>query len=101
MPRYSRTMDDLHVHVVEGAAAFLYPAIGLFALALGMQFLGNFLPLGSLMKTVSGGTVFALNVAVGLAVWAGISTVILELLQQAARVRLLPKLQSKEQTDDE
>jgi multicomponent Na+:H+ antiporter subunit B len=75
------------IEVAEGAGAGGYVVVGLVALATGSAFLFNWLPLGTAGDLLSSGTIFVLNLIVGLAVAAGLALLLSEFLEQTLEVR--------------
>jgi multicomponent Na+:H+ antiporter subunit B len=67
---FRRIAPEALVTATEGAGAAGYVLAGVLGLALGGAFLANVLPLGAPGAAVSGGTIFALNVTVGVEVAA-------------------------------
>lgn len=59
------------VEPLEALGAFAYVAIGLWALALGDEFLKNYMPLGTAGNLWSGGAIWAINIAVVLEIATG------------------------------
>lgn len=72
---------------VEGTGAGAFVGLGLLALALGLAFLENFLPLGTWNTLLSTGSIPLLNWASGVAVAAGFVLVYGEFLQETMAVR--------------
>jgi multicomponent Na+:H+ antiporter subunit B len=70
------------IELAEAIGAGLYVLIGLAAAVFGHRFLENVLPLGQVGSIASGGTVPALNIAVGMAVSAGIVLLSLAFLEE-------------------
>jgi multicomponent Na+:H+ antiporter subunit B len=68
--------------VVEAIAAGAYAMIGLSALFAGGAFLQNLWPLGHTGNLLSSGTIFVINVAVGVEVCAGLTVVFLEFTEE-------------------
>jgi multicomponent Na+:H+ antiporter subunit B len=75
------------VELAEGAAISAFPAVGLLGLVAGSAFLQDVLPLGTTGDLLSGGTIPVIDVAVGLAVAAGMVLILAEFLEQALAVR--------------
>ena len=71
------------VAIVEVTAFFLFLALGAAGLAAGAHFLGNFLPLGRAGEVPSAGMVFFLNLVIGLEVGAGVTLILLSLLEES------------------
>lgn len=70
------------VEIIEGLAALAYILIGLAALFGGYAILYNFLPLGQVKGLASGGTIAALNIAVGFEVAAAFVLVFSEFIKE-------------------
>lgn len=73
--------------VAEAVGAGAYVVIGIAALLTSGSFLANTLPLGTLGEVGSGGSVLALNIAVGLEVGSALVLLIAKFLDQALLVR--------------
>ena len=71
----------------EGAGAALYAVCGFASMLLGLPFLQNFLPLGSLGDVFSGGLMLVENAGVTLAVGGGFTVVFIEFLEET---RVIP-----------
>ncbi|WP_237477839.1 MnhB domain-containing protein [Lichenibacterium dinghuense] len=67
---------------VEGAGALLFVAAGLLPVAMGLAFLTNVLPLGTLGDMMSGGLMLVENAGVTLAVAGGFATVLIEFMEE-------------------
>ena len=67
---------------VEGIGAGTFAGLGLLALALGLGFLENFLPLGTFGRLTSTGSIPLVNWASGLAVAGGFVLIYAEYLQE-------------------
>lgn len=67
---------------IEAIAAGAYALIGLAALIAGGAFLTNFLPLGTTGNLMSSGTIFVINLAVGIEVAAGFTVIFLEFTEE-------------------
>jgi multicomponent Na+:H+ antiporter subunit B len=72
---------------LEGVGAGAFVGLGMLALALGLAFLENFLPLGMFGRLTSSGSIPLVNAASGLAVGAGFVLVYGEYLQEAMALR--------------
>jgi multicomponent Na+:H+ antiporter subunit B len=70
------------VELAEATGAGTYILVGLAGAVFGNAFLENVLPLGQVGSVVSSGTVWLLNVAVGLAVSAGLVLLSLAFLEE-------------------
>ncbi|HTX02572.1 MAG TPA: MnhB domain-containing protein [Candidatus Acidoferrales bacterium] len=70
------------LEVFESLGAAAYVVIGLAALGLGLSFLQNFMPLGGRGNLVSGGTIWAINIAVMLEVATGLVIALSEFLKE-------------------
>jgi len=66
----------------EGAGATLYAVAGFAAMAAGLPFLTNFLPLGQPKDVFSGGLMLVENVGVALAVAGGFAVLFVEFLKE-------------------
>jgi multicomponent Na+:H+ antiporter subunit B len=67
---------------LEGGGATLYALCGLASMVLGLPFLTNFLPFGTLKDVFSGGLMQMENAGVGLAVAGGFAVVFIEFLEE-------------------
>lgn len=67
---------------VESLGAFAFGAIGIAGIAVAGVFLANVIPLGTFGQLMSGGTVLALNWAVGLEVGFGTAVLLAHFLRQ-------------------
>ena len=70
------------LEALEALGAGLYVLTGLAAVALGLAFLQNFMPLGARGDLVSGGTIWAINVAVFIEVATGLVMALGEFLKE-------------------
>lgn len=68
--------------VVEAIAAVAYAVVGIGALLAGGAFLQNMLPLGTTGHLLSSGTIFVINLAVGIEVTAGFTVLFLEFTEE-------------------
>ena len=75
------------IDLAEGAGVGAYPIVGVTGLLAGSAFLANVLPLGRAGDVLSGGTLFVLNLVVGLAVAASMVLIVSELLEQTLAIR--------------
>ena len=66
----------------EGGGALLFVGLGFAPLLLGQPFAANILPLGTLKSAWSGGSMFAMNVGVTLAVFGGFGLVLVEFMEE-------------------
>ncbi|HEY3775255.1 MAG TPA: MnhB domain-containing protein [Solirubrobacteraceae bacterium] len=66
------------LEALEGLGSGGYVAIGVAGLIAGLQFLSNFLPLGTTGALLSSGTITSLSTVVGLEVGAAISLIVAE-----------------------
>ena len=66
----------------ESGGALLFILLGFAPLALGLPFATNILPLGALKSAWSGGSMFAMNVGVTLAVFGGFGLVLIEFMEE-------------------
>ncbi len=64
-----------------------FAAIGLLGIGAGGAYLQNVLPLGQAGDVLSGGTVWLINVATGLAVAAGLTTLLVAFLEETLEMR--------------
>ncbi len=85
--RFKRISSHAWVEAAEAAGVFSYVCLGLFGLARGGAFLLNALPLGALEDVFSGGTIYLLNMATGLAVAAGFVLLLEAFLEEAIERR--------------
>jgi multicomponent Na+:H+ antiporter subunit B len=76
-----RPIALVEVAHAAGAAAYVLVAVG--GLIFGTAVMANFLPLAAEGSLVSGGTVFVLNLAVGLEVTGAVTLILTEFLDQA------------------
>ncbi len=72
---------------LEGIGAGGFAVVGLFGLAAGGAYLQNVLPLGPPGDVLSGGTVWLVNVATGLAVAAGFMMLLNAFLEETLQIR--------------
>jgi multicomponent Na+:H+ antiporter subunit B len=79
--RRLRPHDVVEVTEALGAAAYALVAIG--GLVFATAAMANFLPFGSQGSILSGGTIALLNAAVGVEVFAAVTLILTELLDQA------------------
>jgi multisubunit Na+/H+ antiporter MnhB subunit len=70
------------VSALEMAAYSLFLIMAAAGMAVGMSFLGNFLPLGRIGKVPSAGFILFLNLVIGLEVGAGITLICFALLKE-------------------
>ena len=75
------------IDLAEGAGAAGYPALGLLGFGGGGAFLTNVLPLGRPGSLLSAGLIPLIDLAVGLAVAAGIVLILSEFLEQTLAIR--------------
>lgn len=77
----SRTISFNLVHEGEGLASVVYVALALMGVAVGAQFCQNILyQQGAIGELYSSGTIFLMNLTVGVKVFTGISSVSLLML---------------------
>jgi multicomponent Na+:H+ antiporter subunit B len=81
-----RVTSEKAVQFAEALGAGMYAAIGLAILVTGGLFLQNVLPLGEMGSPLSGGTIAAINAAVGVEVTAGFVLILLEFLRQTTEI---------------
>jgi multicomponent Na+:H+ antiporter subunit B len=79
---FARMNSRRLVELAEATGAGTYILVGLAGAVFGNAFLENVLPLGQVGSVVSSGTVWLLNVAVGLAVSAGLVLLSLAFLEE-------------------
>jgi multicomponent Na+:H+ antiporter subunit B len=70
------------VNAVEIAAFALFLTMAAVGMAVGVSFLGNFLPLGRIGDVPSAGFMLFLNLVIGLEVGAGITLILFSLLRE-------------------
>lgn len=70
------------VNAIEIAAFALFLAMAAAGIAVGVSFLGNFLPLGRIGDVPSAGFILFLNLVIGLEVGAGITLILFSLLRE-------------------
>ena len=70
------------VSALEMAAYSLFLIMATAGMAVGVSFLGNFLPLGRIGKVPSAGFILFLNLVIGLEVGAGITLICFALLKE-------------------
>ena len=70
------------VSALEIAAFTLFLVMSAVGMAVGVSFLGNFLPLGRIGEIPSAGFILFLNLVIGLEVGAGITLICFSLLQE-------------------
>ena len=85
---WRRMIRSEAVDACEGAGAALYAACGFASMMLGLPFLQNFLPLGTLGDLFSGGLMLIENAGVTLAVGGGFAVVFGEFLEET---RIIPE----------
>ena len=71
----------------ESGGALLFIGLGFAPLLLGQPFAANILPLGELKSAWSGGSMFAMNVGVTLAVFGGFGLVLIEFMEETRTFR--------------
>ena len=84
---FSRITSRERIELAEAVGAGGYVLIGLASVAFGTDFLQNVLPLGEVGSVASGGTLPLINIAVGLAVSAGITLLSLSFLEETLVLR--------------
>ena len=80
---YQVTMDAFSYHILhtsEGLASIFYVALGLLGVAAGAHFAQNVLYLGKIGSLYSAGTIFWMNVTVGIKVITGVGSIALLML---------------------
>jgi multicomponent Na+:H+ antiporter subunit B len=84
---YCKTAPKHLIELVESLGAGAYALIGLGGIFAGGAFLQNFLPLGKRGDLFSGGTILAINCAVGLEVAAGFALLFREFIEETRAPR--------------
>lgn len=84
---FQRVAPEAWVEAGEAIGAAGYALVGLLGLFAGAPFLTNVLPLGEPGDVLSGGTMFAISLAVGLEVGAGFVVLLLAFLREALEIR--------------
>ncbi len=79
---WRKIMRSVVLDGFEGGGATLYALCGLASMALGLPFLTNFLPFGTLKDVFSGGLMLVENAGVALAVAGGFAVVFIEFLEE-------------------
>jgi multicomponent Na+:H+ antiporter subunit B len=82
-----RTLPRLVLEVLEAIGIGSYLAIGFVGVAAGRPYLTNVLPLGEAGGLLSTGTIWAINLGVGVAVAAGFTLLTVEFVQPLRRAR--------------
>ena len=75
-----RTFSYHIMHTTEGFASIFYVALGLLGVALGAHFAQNVLYRGTIGDLYSAGTIFWMNVTVGIKVITGVGSIYLLML---------------------
>jgi multicomponent Na+:H+ antiporter subunit B len=78
----SRLFTSRAVNALEIAAFTLFLAMAAAGMAVGVSFLGNFLPLGRIGEIPSAGFILFLNMVIGLEVGTGITLICFSLLRE-------------------
>jgi multicomponent Na+:H+ antiporter subunit B len=78
----SRLFTYKAVNALEIAAFTLFLAMAAAGMAVGVSFLGNFLPLGRIGEVPSAGFILFLNMVIGLEVGTGITLICFSLLRE-------------------
>jgi len=78
----SRLFTSRAVNALEIAAFTLFLAMAAAGMAVGVSFLGNFLPLGRIGEVPSAGFILFLNMVIGLEVGTGITLICFSLLRE-------------------
>jgi multicomponent Na+:H+ antiporter subunit B len=81
-PGWRRVSNSKVLDAFEGGGAALYALCGFASMLLGLPFLTNFLPLGTLKDVFSGGLMLVENAGVGLAVTGSFLLLFLEFLEE-------------------
>lgn len=84
---FARLTSTPAIERVEAVAAGAYVVVGAIGLAVGGFFLDNFLPLGELGTLLSSGTIYLLNLIVGVEVTAGFLLIMEGFLEQTLAIR--------------
>ena len=80
---YQTTIETFSYHIMhttEGFASIFYVALGLLGVAMGAHFAQNVLYLGKIGSLYSAGTIFWMNVTVGVKVITGVGSIALLML---------------------
>lgn len=85
---FHRVAPDALVEVTKAAGAAGYIAIGALALVLARPFLSNVIPLGTTGTPITGGTIFALNVSVGVEVASAFVLLLIVFVRAALETRV-------------
>jgi multicomponent Na+:H+ antiporter subunit B len=85
---FTRIAPEGLVELTEAAGAAGYLAVGALGLLLARPFLTNVLPLGEAGTALSGGTIFVLNLTVGLEVAAAFVLLLLVFVREALEMRM-------------
>lgn len=80
--RFRKILSHTFVAIIEGTALFTYVLVGFLGMFQGKAFLQNVLPFGRTGDVVSGGTIWVLTCATGIAVATGVLEVIYAFLEQ-------------------
>jgi multicomponent Na+:H+ antiporter subunit B len=78
----TRLFTSRVVNALEIAAFALFLAMAAAGMAVGVSFLGNFLPLGRIGQVPSAGFILFLNLVIGLEVGTGITLICFSLLRE-------------------
>lgn len=81
-PGWRGVMQSPALDALEGGGAAVYALCGFASMALGLPFLANFLPLGSLKDVWSGGLMLVENAGVACAVFGSFSLIFMEFLEE-------------------
>jgi multicomponent Na+:H+ antiporter subunit B len=81
-PGWRAVMRSPVLVAFEGSGAALYGLCGFAGMALGLPFLSNFLPLGTIKEVWSGGLMLVENAGVTFAVGGGFALIFLEFLEE-------------------
>ena len=82
-----RFQPDVLLEAADGTGASGYVLIGLLGLLAGVSFLSNVVGLGGIGNMLSGGTIWLLNLVVGVEVAGGFAILASEFLDQTAVIR--------------
>jgi multicomponent Na+:H+ antiporter subunit B len=83
---FRKLSPEALMEVGEGTGAGAYVILGFIGLLVAGTFLENFLPLGKPSDLNSSGTIFAINVTVGLAVASGLVLLLSDFLEQTLEI---------------
>jgi multicomponent Na+:H+ antiporter subunit B len=81
-PGWGGVMKSPVLDALEGGGAAIYALCGFASMAVGLRFLTNFLPLGTIKDVWSGGLMLVENAGVACAVGGGFAIIFLEFLEE-------------------